>query len=89
MLDFGQAFGRLHHSLQAFVVKLVCRGPSSTFPKHSPHRNHVIFFGNVLMDRIISETSERTFSAGEENFNFAGGRIFLDSLEDLAGFGLI
>ena len=41
------------------------------------------------MDRVIGETSQRTFSAGEKNFNFVRGRMLLNALEDLVGLGLI
>jgi hypothetical protein len=38
------------------------------------------------MDYIVGEASEGALSAGEEDFDFVGGRMFLDTFEDVGGF---
>ena len=40
---------------------------------------------NILMNRVVGETSEREVCAGEKNFDFVGGREFLDAVEDVGG----
>jgi hypothetical protein len=88
MLNSRQLFGRLNHSPQAFVVKFVRRRTRRASPKRRPHRDDVVFFGNILMNNVIGEARERTLSAGEENLDLLRSRMLLDAVENLDGLVL-
>jgi len=86
MLNLGQCFRRLHDSAQAFVIELV-RGSAGSAPaERGSNRDYAVLFSHVLMNGVIGEASERTFSAREEDFDLVGGRMLLDACEDVGGF---
>ena len=85
MLDFRQGFRGGNHASQTFVVELVRGGASRASGKDSANRDDVVFILHVLMNRVVGETREREVRAGEKNFDFVGGREFLDAVEDVGG----
>src|SRR5580692_4022454 len=85
MLNFCQPFRRLHHSLQAFVVEFVRGRAGSASAKNGSHGDDVVFFGYILMDYIVGETSKGALSAVEEDFDLIGSRMLLYAFEDVGG----
>ena len=89
MLHLRQGFRSLYHALQTFIVKLVRGSASSPSAKHSSYRNAVIFFRDILMNRIIGEAGKRALSAVKKYFDFIGGRMPFYAIENVGSFGFI
>src|SRR5216684_1362911 len=82
MLHSREALCRPHDLPQTLLIKLVGERPRRPAVKHSPHRDHMILFGHVLMNRIVGKPSQRKPSAREKHFDLIGSREFLDAVED-------
>jgi hypothetical protein len=71
------------------VVEFVRRRTGRAPAKRRADGNHVVLFSDILMNDVIGEAGERALSAGKEDFDFVGGRMLLDAVENVGGFGLI
>ena len=69
MLHLRQRFGRLYYATQAVTVVLVCAGARRTVAEGGAHRNVVLLFRDVLMNRIVGKARERAASAGNEQLD--------------------
>src|ERR1700722_2995325 len=62
MLNSSQTLGSFDDPPQALIVKLVTRGASRAPAKCGPYRDGVVFFRNVLMNRVVGKSGERESS---------------------------
>src|SRR5438270_5041540 len=85
MLHFRQTFRRPHYLPQALFIKLVGEGSGRTSAKPSAHRNHIVLFSHILMNRVIRETSQREPAAREKNLDLIRTRELANAIEDFAG----
>ena len=85
MLHARQIFSRPHNLPQTFFVKSVGRSPRRFRAKRCSNRDDVIFFGDILVNCIVGEASERGSLAGEKNFDLVRGGKLLDAVENISG----
>src|SRR5581483_3440691 len=86
LLNSGQAFRSFYRASQALFVKPISGSACSSTIEGGPHRNNVVLFRHVLVDRVISEARERTVTAGDQDFYLITGRVPANALEDLLSF---
>ena len=55
MLHLGQTLRGPHHALQAFLIQLIGGCPGRAATEHRAHRDHGIFLGHVLMNRVVGK----------------------------------
>src|SRR5215467_12864807 len=84
MLHPRQRLGSLYYSTQAFVVDPVRRGTRGPLPEGATDRNHLIFFGNILMNGVVCESRQRRMHVVEKNFDFITRRKLFDPGKDVA-----
>src|ERR1700733_2602593 len=84
MLHPGQTLRRAHDLPQTFFIKFVGKSSRGFSTKRGPHRDHVILLGDVLMNGVVGEASQRKPSTGEKNFDLTCGRKFPNTAEELA-----
>ena len=86
MLDLGQTLRSLHYSFEALVVELVGGGAGSASAERRPHRNRIIFLGDILMDGVVGKTGQSEFAAIDHGFDLICGRMLFYLIEDFGGF---
>ena len=59
MLHLARALRRCNHTTQTIVVKLVGGGASRASAKDGAHGDDMVFFGNILMNRVVREAGKR------------------------------
>src|SRR5258708_2254860 len=85
MLHFRKALRRQYDLPQTLFIELIGRSPRCPPAKRRPHRDVVILLGDVLMNRIVRETSQRKMAAREKYFNLVRSRKLADASEYVGG----
>jgi len=85
MLHLGQALRRFDYPAQTVIVKLVSGGASGASAKCSPHRDNMVFFCDILMDRVIRKARQCKTPTRKKNLGFVSRREFPDAIEDTGG----
>ena len=63
--------------------KLVGGSAGGAAPKSRADGDGRVFFGNILMNGVVGETSEREAAAGDKDFDFVRGGELADAIEDV------
>jgi hypothetical protein len=78
----------MNDALQTLVIQLVGGCARRAAAKGRTNGYTFILLCNVLMNDIIREPRERGVAAVKKHFDFVGGGMFADSLEDVGGLFL-
>src|SRR4029077_5681992 len=80
-----QALGRAHDLPHTLIIKPVCECSRRPTIERGAHRDHMVFFGNVLVNRVIGEAGQRKPPAREKHLDFIRSRESPDALKNIAG----